>query len=436
MMPAKIAIFEDDLWAAFAPLSYTAALFDIKTACRSILESYEEPPSTLLVRDSLRDVTAERHPDFEVNPAKIDDDTIFVHSAVLPSSIEASHLNEMRRTFAIAADDRVLVARLSASDREKVAASASAGKRVKPKSLRVDKVISHEGSKNPPKILLRPWELIKDLEHRLSSQIGALVERPESNYDWYNGPDAAKARGIVVRGESGALVSRSAVLEEGTVLDCSKGPVLIQKGAKISPSRIVGPAFISEGTQVKQFSVLASCYVGRECRIAGEVEDSIVCDYSNKAHTGFLGHSYVGSWTNIGAMTTTSDLKMTYGDIKMTSAGAKINTGMNKLGSFFGDMVKTSIGCLIYSGSLIGVSSHLHGLVSGDVPSFTIAGKSIGASDVELRLDSAIETQRKMMARRSIAMSMAYEAMITRVFRDTAAERRDAGVRKAKFASP
>jgi hypothetical protein len=127
---------------------------------------------------------------------------------------------------------------------------------------------------------------------------------------------------------------------------------------------------------------------------------------------------------------------MTYGDIKMTSAGAKTNTGMNKLGSFFGDMVKTSIGCLIYSGSLIGVSSHLHGLVSGDVPSFTIAGKSIGASDVELRLDSAIETQRKMMARRSIAMSMAYEAMITRVFRDTAAERRDAGVRKAKFASP
>jgi glucose-1-phosphate thymidylyltransferase len=143
----------------------------------------------------------------------------------------------------------------------------------------------------------------------------------------------------------------------------------------------------------------------------------------------------VGEWVNIGAMTTTSDLKMTYGSIKMNSAaGKKVDTGQNKIGSFLADMSKTSIGTLIYSGRRIGVSSHLHGLVAQDVPSFTIYGSSIGAKNVELELHSAIETQRKMMSRRGQAMSKAYEQMTKDVFAMTFADRKRASVRKSKFA--
>jgi hypothetical protein len=133
-------------------------------------------------------------------------------------------------------------------------------------------------------------------------------------------------------------------------------------------------------------------------------------------------------------MTTTSDLKMTYGNIKMGGGKSKVDTGQNKIGSFIADMAKTSIGTLIYSGRRIGVSSHLHGLVAEDVPSFSIYGASIGAKNAELELKSAVETQKKMMSRRGQTMSKAYEQMIKDVFSATAADRRAAGVRKAKFA--
>jgi hypothetical protein len=160
----------------------------------------------------------------------------------------------------------------------------------------------------------------------------------------------------------------------------------------------------------------------------------VISDDTNKAHAGFIGHSYIGEWVNIGAMTTTSDLKMTYGNINMSSGkNKKIDTGQNKIGSFFADMVKTSIGTLIYSGKRIGVSSHLHGLVAQDVPSFTIYGTSIGARNVELQIDSIIETQRKMMRRRNQTMTKSYEQMIKDLFAMTALDRKRTNIRRGKF---
>ncbi|MER3408392.1 MAG: hypothetical protein C4292_06665, partial [Nitrososphaera sp.] len=223
-------------------------------------------------------------------------------------------------------------------------------------------------------------------------------------------------------------------IEDGTVLDARKGPIYIGSGASVAPSRIVGPAYIGEDTQVKQFSLIETSYIGRSCRIAGEVEHSIISDYANKAHAGFVGHSYVGEWVNLGAMTTTSDLKMTYGNIKMQAGNKKADTGMNKVGSFWGDMCKTSIGTLVYSGGRMGAASHLHGLVAGDVPAFTIYGESIGAKNVELELESAIETQKRVMPRRGQSMSRAYEQMMRDVFAMTAAERKNAKIRKTRFA--
>jgi hypothetical protein len=133
-------------------------------------------------------------------------------------------------------------------------------------------------------------------------------------------------------------------------------------------------------------------------------------------------------------MTTTSDLKMTYGNIKMDDGlGKKVDTGANKVGSFFGDMCKTSIGTLIYSGRRIGVSSHLHGLVAQDVPSFAIYGSSIGSSNVELEFRSALETQKKVMARRNQRLTKAFEEMMRHVFSITAEERKKKKVRSAKF---
>jgi UDP-N-acetylglucosamine diphosphorylase/glucosamine-1-phosphate N-acetyltransferase len=240
---------------------------------------------------------------------------------------------------------------------------------------------------------------------------------------------------VRVTGNNNVALGRNASVEVGTVLDVRNGGIYIGPGAYVAASRIVGPAYIDRMAQVKQFTIIEASYIGYNCRIGGEVEHSVISDHTNKAHAGFIGHSYIGEWVNIGAMTTTSDLKMTYGNIKMSRGKyKKIDTGQNKVGSFFADMVKTSVGTLIYSGRQIGVSSHLHGLVAQDVPSFTIYGTSIGARNVELQIDSTIETQRKMMGRRNQMMTKAYEQMIRDLFAITALDRKRTGVRSGKFA--
>ncbi len=416
-----IALFEDLHWQNFSPISLTKATFDIKVGSRTLFEEHRAAPEVLLAREYLAGVTGERHVQCKVNPSSIDNDTVFVNGLLHPGAIYPDRLLKITHAFAITAGDRLLVARLGRNGAEYLSDCVAAGKKIDVRKLNVEKSTRLKAEESQG-LLSDPWDVISVLENSLAVQLSGT--HGESDL----GP------GVRVAGSSTVAVGRNASVEEGTVLDARRGGIYIGPDAYVATSRIVGPAYIGGRTQVKQFSIIESSYVGNDCRVAGEIEHSLISDYTNKTHAGFIGHSYVGEWVNVGAMTTTSDLKMTYGNIKMGSGNNKADTGQNKIGSFIGDMAKTSIGTLIYSGRRIGVSSHLHGLVVQDVPSFTIYGASIGARNAELELHSAIETQKKMMSRRSQTMSKAYEQMIKDVFSMTAIERKRAGVRKTKFA--
>src|ERR687895_407729 len=394
----SVALFEDSHWQNFEPISLT--------------------------REYLTGVTAERHPNCKVNPSSISSDTVFVNGLLHPSAIFPDRLFNINHTFAItASSSRLLVARLDNKDIEYLLDCVTAGKRIDVKKLKVEKLTNLE-DQDTQGVLSEPWDIISVLENSLATQVSTMKNEMQLDED------------VTVTGNNIVALGRNASVEVGTVLDVRYGGIYIGPGAYVAASRIVGPAYIDGMTQVKQFTLIESSYIGYNCRIGGEIEHSVISDDTNKAHAGFIGHSYIGEWVNIGAMTTTSDLKMTYGNIKMGSGGKnkKIDTGQNKIGSFFADMVKTSIGTLIYSGRRIGVSSHLHGLVAQDVPSFTIYGTSIGARNVELKLDSIIETQRKMMRRRNQTMTKAFEQMIKEVFANTVMDRKQMGVRRGKFA--
>jgi len=408
-----VTLFEDHHWKNFAPLTLTRATFNVKIGARTILEEYEHAgrrPVSLLARKHLEEITKERH-GCEVNTGSHDGDTIFVNGLVHPSALDIDRLEKITHTFAITSGNRLVVARLSRKDAEYLSKCVRAGAAVNVKKLNVDKA-TDAGQESG--ILSDLWDIIRVLENSLAMQT-ASDERSD--------PLGARVTGAA------GVVAEGAEVEEGAVLDTRNGGIYIGPGAQVAPCRITGPAYIGAGAQVKQFSVIESSYIGVSCRVAGEIEHSVISDYTNKAHAGFVGHSYVGEWVNLGAMTTTSDLKMTYGNIKMGGT----DTGLNKVGAFIADMAKTSIGTLTYSGRKIGVSSHLHGLVAKDVPSFSIWGAGVGARNVELELSSAIETQRKMMGRRGQTMSKAYEKMLRDVFLMTAVERKKSGVRKGRF---
>src|SRR5215211_4570400 len=419
-----ITLFEDSHWQNFDPISLTKATFDIKVGAKSFFEEHQLAPETLLTREYLARVTAERHPNCKVNPSFIDSDTVFVNGLLHPAAVYSDRLLKISHTFAITAysSNRLLVARLDSKGIEYLQDCVAAGRKIDVKKLKVEKSTKLE-DQDTQGLISEPWDVIGVLENSLATQVSTMKN------------EAQLGEQVTVTGSNTVAVARDASVEAGTVLDVRNGGIYIGPGAYVAASRIVGPAYIDGMAEVKQFATIEASYIGYNCRIGGEVEHSVISDHTNKAHAGFIGHSYIGEWVNIGAMTTTSDLKMTYGNIKMSRGkNKKIDTGQNKIGSFFADMVKTSIGTLIYSGRRIGVSSHLHGLVAQDVPSFIIYGTSIGARNVELQIDSIIETQRKMMRRRSQKMTKAYEQMIKDLFAITALDRKRTGVRRGKFA--
>jgi UDP-N-acetylglucosamine diphosphorylase/glucosamine-1-phosphate N-acetyltransferase len=419
-----IALFEDPQWRNFTPISLTKPTFDIKVGANNFFEEHRPAPQTLLTREYLARVTAERHADCEVNPASIDRDTVFINGLLHPATVYPYRLQKMTHTFAItcSGSSRLLIARLDSKGIEYLQDCVVSGKTIEMNKLKVEKSTKLE-DREIEGILWEPWDIVRLLKNSLATQVSCM--KNEGQLD----------KGVRIVGSNNMVtLGKNATVEVGTVLDVRNGGIYIGPGAYIAASRIVGPAYIAGMSHVKQFTTIESSYIGYNCRIAGEIEHSIISDHTNKAHAGFVGHSYIGEWVNIGAMTSTSDLKMTYGNIKMTAGKFKVDTGHNKMGSFIADMVKTSIGTLIYSGRRIGVSSHLHGLVANDVPSFTIYGASIGARNVVLELDSIIETQRKMMGRRNRVMSKAYEEMIKDVFEITAVDRKRHGVSKGKFA--
>ena len=419
----SLCLFEDSCWHNLEPISLTKATFDIKVGAKTFFEEHRLIPEALLTREYLASITTERHPNCTVNPTSLGSDTVFVNGLVHPGAIYPDRLFDINHTFAITADSsrRLLVARLDSNGIEYLQNCVMAGKRIDVKKLNVEKLTDLE-DQHTEGIISQPWDLIRVLESSLATQVSTMKSETQLG------------REVSILGSNAVAVGKDASVEVGTVLDVRNGGIYIGPGAYVAASRIVGPTYIDAMAQVKQFTIIEASYIGYNCRIGGEIEHSIISDYTNKAHAGFIGHSYVGEWVNIGAMTTTSDLKMTYGNIKMNSGkNKKIDTGQNKIGSFFADMVKTSIGTLIFSGRRIGVSSHLHGLVAQDVPSFTIYGTSIGVRNVELKLESIIETQRKMMKRRNQTMTKAYEQLVEDLFVITAKDRKEIGVRKGNF---
>ena len=212
-------------------------------------------------------------------------------------------------------------------------------------------------------------------------------------------------------------IGQRALVEATAVIDAQEGPVYIGEGARIRPhAYLVGPVYIGPGSVVHPFSYIhGGTTIGPMCKVAGEIDGCIITGYSNKQHDGFLGHSYVGGWVNIGAGTANSDLKNTYGPVRVRPRGREIDTGLTFFGSIIADHVKTGIQQILPTGAVIGFASMV---ATGQtlpkfVPSFswlTDAGRTDG--DVERLLATA----QLVMSRRNVTCSEA-EAEL---FRETA----------------
>lgn len=191
-------------------------------------------------------------------------------------------------------------------------------------------------------------------------------------------------------------------IESPVYWDTRNGPILIGTGVEVQAfTRITGPTFIREKCKILSALIREDTVVGPLCKIGGEVEASLIDGFSNKSHESYVGHSYVGEWVNIGAFTVTSNLKNTYGTVKVELNGKRIDSKFVKLGAFICDFAKTSSQTLILPGKYIGCFSHVTGPVTFSLPPFVI-WNGYAKELVELRAESAAETQKRMYGRRGI----------------------------------
>ncbi|MBB6647073.1 putative sugar nucleotidyl transferase [Halobellus ruber] len=192
-------------------------------------------------------------------------------------------------------------------------------------------------------------------------------------------------------------------VDPGVTFDTRNGPILISDGSKISAnSRLEGPLYIGKHTKIGagQSAVIhGNTHVGNVCRVGGEVENLIVHSFTNKYHYGFLGHSVVGSWVNVGAGTTNSDLKNTYGEVVVSHPTEGRQTAGTKVGATIGDHTKAGIQTSIHTGKQVGPCCSLIGRVSEDVPPFTWQDPS-GASAERYDVDRAETHCSRMVTRR------------------------------------
>jgi UDP-N-acetylglucosamine diphosphorylase / glucose-1-phosphate thymidylyltransferase / UDP-N-acetylgalactosamine diphosphorylase / glucosamine-1-phosphate N-acetyltransferase / galactosamine-1-phosphate N-acetyltransferase len=188
------------------------------------------------------------------------------------------------------------------------------------------------------------WHLIRDLHHQLSEDLSVL----------------------------GSGVEKGAQVDQMVTIDTSKGPVLVRRGAVVQAfTRLIGPCYIGEESIVSTDRIEGSA-IGEHCKVHGELSASIILSYSNKSHDGFVGHSYLGRWVNLGAGTITSNLKNTYGSVQLWTPHGVRDTGLQFLGTFFGDFAKTGIGTRLTTGTVVGAGANVvdAGIAPKYVPPF------------------------------------------------------------------
>ena len=201
----------------------------------------------------------------------------------------------------------------------------------------------------------------------------------------------------------GLFLADGASVGDYVLTDTRKGPIVIDSGAQIGPYTLLrGPIYIGKKARILEHSAIKDAVsLSHTTKIGGEVEASVVEPFSNKQHHGFLGHSYLGSWINLGAGTCNSDLKNTYGTVNMEYGFGKAATNMQFLGCIMGDYSKTAINTGIFTGKVIGVCSMMYGFVTSNVPSFVNYARLFGQM-ASLPPEVMVSTQQRMFARRDV----------------------------------
>ncbi|GMR12777.1 MAG: putative sugar nucleotidyl transferase [Gemmatimonadota bacterium] len=278
------------------------------------------------------------------------------------------------------------------------AGSISRDQLLRPGDAKIGNTIELQG-----RVLADPWELIAENHEQLILDLHHAFPDPT--------PPTLPAD-VHLIGDGGVSLGESVVIEPHVVFDTSAGGIRLDDGVTVKAfTRLAGPAYVGADTLLLGGSV-SDVSIGPGCKVRGEVTHTVMLGHTNKAHHGFLGHAYLGSWVNLGAGTTNSNLRNDYGTVRVTTPGGRIDTGLLKLGCLIGDHVKTGIGTMLNTGTIMGAGSNVFGGVMPPslVPPFSWG---TGTDLMPYRLDRFLEATERVFARRGVELTDGMRALLS-----------------------
>ncbi|HLT24574.1 MAG TPA: putative sugar nucleotidyl transferase [Ignavibacteria bacterium] len=425
----RAVIFEDAGYKDLYPLTYLRPSYAIKCGAFSILEMLQRElgdgyETSLHCRNYLSDYLRETHEGVLVNhiPAE---DTLFINGRFLLSRKFISAFTVPENLDKALLHDGVVVAAYISSG--KIAPLNEKG------GLRIgDNAFStadFEGSgaameniqadafANDVIEYRYPWDAFSYFKYLLERDIMWKVQQSASLLHNFEGVKILSNENLV-----NINYGRAVNIYPNVIIDTKEGGVVIDDEATIEPFVFLkGPVYIGKHAVVKSGSkIYGPCLIGDHSKVAGEISSSIFHSYVNKQHDGFVGNSYICPMVNLGADTVTSNLKNNYSSIKMDVNGEKVDTGTMFLGSIIGDHSKCGINTMLNTGSIIGIFANIFG---GGFPSKQIGSFSwnaVGKEPEKYEITRALETAERVMSRRSIEITPAYEALVRKLYEETA----------------
>ena len=416
----QICIFEDNNYSDFEPLVYSRPVYDLRcgmdTLKEKIIKSYGKVKISLHCRPYLTEIVKSQNPGCLVN--KIEDkECLFINGRI----IAPENLSELLPLIPM--ENRVYV------NGETVIAAYLSGMALQDKIVHLKDLFTVSDFNGLSikildiKCAKYLWDLINHNGKQITDDF-AYITQDSLKKNYVNDIDSS----VHILKKENVFIGKNVTVKPGVVLDASGGPIIISDNAYIYPNAVIeGPVFIGESSRIKSgATIYENVSIGNVCKVGGEVEESIFMDYSNKQHSGFIGHGYIGSWVNLGADTNNSDLKNNYSKVKIKLSNKEIDSGSQFLGLMIGDHSKSAINTMFNTGTVVGFSCNIFatGFPEKYVPSFTWGGDK---SSTVYDINKAMETAKIVMGRRKIDFDKKDEMLFNTIFDLTKSDREKRG---------
>lgn len=344
-----------------APFTLTRQIQDVRVGILTIREKWEKMLN-LSSFDRKEDDYKDLGRSVNLHEAIGDDTCFMIHGNVLPDTKLVKSLRKLKNGEFISANgDTGIIFRFSRkeiSEKHKI--------KVK-RSFTADHDI---------KVIQYPWQICHLNDWAIRQDMDLLTRKRKTQ-------TAGKSNKLI--NSKDIFIEKGAIIEN-SILNASTGPIYIGKNAVIMDGCLVrGPFAMGEGAVLKMGAkVYGATTLGPYCTAGGEIKNSVMFGYSNKAHDGYLGDSVIGEWCNLGAGTSNSNLKNNAGDIKVWTPKGQVSAGI-KCGVMMGDYSRTAINTSINTGTVIGVSCNVFGsgLTPKYIPSFSWGNEGVKRYELE-----------------------------------------------------